>query len=185
MCQLMANSVEQVCGKPTGISVFQQNEGEFNFGDTVEMRQLARYCAKLRQLAPSCETLNENGGITHVRIKCLIAQVTLLAGGKMRLPIPRYFFQSLQTTSVKLSVSPQPRVLGEPVSVPQGSQLALKVEGVLRHGPRPYLYRSVSAVRISISSMPPSKINSDQKVRIKNFIDLKLSYLKNFEKIFN
>lgn len=162
MCQLMSNSVERVCGKPTVFNIYQPTEGEFNFGSTVEMRQLSRCCSKLRQLAPPNE-MNEAAGITHVRVKCLISQVSLLAGGKMRLPIPRYFFQSLQMTSVKLSVSPQPRVLGEPVSVPQGSQLALKVEGVLRHGPKPYLFRSVSAVRISISSMPPSKINSDQK----------------------
>ncbi|XP_051162958.1 integrator complex subunit 7 [Leptopilina boulardi] len=162
MCQLMANSVERVCGKPTVFNIYQSNEGEFNFGSTVEMRQLSRCCSKLRQLAPSNE-INDVAGITHLRVNCLISQVSLLAGGKMRLPIPRYFFQSLQMTSVKLSVSPQPRVLGEPVSVPQGSQLALKVEGVLRHGPKPYLFRSVSAVRISISSTPPSKINSDQK----------------------
>lgn len=170
MCQLMANSVERVCGKPTVFNIYQSNEGEFNFGSTVEMRQLSRCCSKLRQLAPSNE-INDVAGITHLRVNCLISQVSLLAGGKMRLPIPRYFFQSLQMTSVKLSVSPQPRVLGEPVSVPQGSQLALKVEGVLRHGPKPYLFRSVSAVRISISSTPPSKINSDQKV-LKYFFNL-------------
>jgi len=144
----------------------QQNDSvNFHFGDSVEMRQLARCCAELRRLAPSCiGSESKNGAISHLRVSCLMSQVTLLAGGTMRLPIPRYFFQTLQTTSIKLSVSPQPRVLGEPVSVPQGSQLALKVEGVLRHGRRASLFRSVAAVCISISTTPPSKINSDQKV---------------------
>lgn len=145
----------------------QQNDSmNFNFGDSVEMRQLARCCAELRRLAPSWVGSNDGktGAISHVRVSCLISQVTLLAGGTMRLPIPRYFFQTLQTTSIKLSVSPQPRVLGEPVSVPQGSQLALKVEGVLRHGRRASLFRSVAAVCISISTSPPSKINCDQRV---------------------
>ncbi|XP_024947780.1 integrator complex subunit 7 isoform X2 [Cephus cinctus] len=160
MCRLMANSVERVCGG-VGVSRYRQNEGDFNFGDSVEMRQLARCCSEVRRLAPPLET--EGGAISHLRVGCLISQVMLLAGGKMRLPIPRYFFQALQATSVKLSVSPQPRVLGEPVSVPQGSQLALKVEGVLRHGRRASLFRSVAAVCISISTVPPSKINSDQK----------------------
>ncbi|XP_020300438.1 integrator complex subunit 7 isoform X2 [Pseudomyrmex gracilis] len=162
ICRLLANSVERVCGGPA-ISMYpQQNDSvNFHFDDSVEMRQLAFCCSELRHLAPS----NSEGkaGISHVRVSSLISQVTLLADGTMRLPIPRYFFQTLQTTSIKLSVSPQPRVLGEPVSVPQGSQLALKVEGVLRHGRRASLFRSVAAVCISISTTPPSKINSDQK----------------------
>lgn len=163
ICRLLANSVERVCGGPAVLMYPQQNDSvNFHFDDSVEMRQLAFCCSELRHLAPS----NGEGkaGISHVRVSSLISQVTLLADGTMRLPIPRYFFQTLQTTSIKLSVSPQPRVLGEPVSVPQGSQLALKVEGVLRHGRRASLFRSVAAVCISISTTPPSKINSDQKV---------------------
>ncbi|XP_043498636.1 integrator complex subunit 7 isoform X2 [Polistes fuscatus] len=162
MCCLMGNSVERICGGST-ICMYQQNEVNFDFGGTVEMRQLARYCTELRRLSPPWVGEGKAGGISHVRVGCIISQVMLLGAGNMRLPIPRYFFQALQATSVKLSVSPQPRVLGEPVSVPQGSQLALKVEGVLRHGKRASLYRSVSAVCISISTTPPSKINSDHK----------------------
>ncbi|XP_050480045.1 integrator complex subunit 7 isoform X3 [Bombus vancouverensis nearcticus] len=162
ICRLLANSIERVCNS-TGIQTHQQNEVNFNFGDTVEMRQLARCCTELRRLAPSYIDEKKTTTLNHSRINCLVSQVMLLAGPKMRLPIPRYYFQALQATSVKLSVSPQPRVLGEPVSVPQGSQLALKVEGVLRHGRRASLYRSVAAVCISISTSPPSKINSDQK----------------------
>ena len=162
---MLANSVERVCGG-TGIQTYHQSEINFNFGDTVEMRQLARCCTELRRLAPTYIGENKAAALSHSRINCLVSQVMLLAGTKMRLPIPRYYFQALQATSVKLSVSPQPRVLGEPVSVPQGSQLAIKVEGVLRHGRRASLYRSVAAVCISISTTPPSKINSDQKVQI-------------------
>ncbi|KYM93935.1 Integrator complex subunit 7 [Cyphomyrmex costatus] len=165
ICRLLVNSVERVCGGPN-ISMYQQQNDSvnFHFDDSVEMRQLARCCAELRRLAPSCVGgESKTGAISHLRVSCLMSQVILLAGGTMRLPIPRYFFQTLQTTSIKLYVSPQPRVLGEPVSVPQGSQLALKVEGVLQHGRRASLFRSVAAVCISISTTPPSKINSDQK----------------------
>lgn len=181
MCRLIANSVERVCGGPS-ISMYQQQNDSINFyfGDFVEMRQLARCCAELRSLAPPwVSTDGKTGAISHLRVSCLISQVMLLAGGTMRLPIPRYFFQTLQTTSIKLSVSPQPRVLGEPVSVPQGSQLALKVEGVLRHGRRAALFRSVAAVCISISTTPPSKINSDQKVnKTFNIISLIIIQMK-------
>ncbi len=44
---------------------------------------------------------------------------------------PRFFFQQLQSTSLKLSVTPQPRAAGEPVTVSASQQLAVKVEGVV------------------------------------------------------
>lgn len=134
------------------------------------MQQLAKCCSQIQELAPAGDADNETSsrktsGVSHLRVGSLISQVTLLASSKLRLPVPRYFFQTLQTTSVKLSVWPQPRVLGEPVSVPQGSQLSLKVEGVLRHGKRASLFRSVAAISINISTAPPSKNNSDRKVK--------------------
>ncbi|XP_043278908.1 integrator complex subunit 7 [Venturia canescens] len=163
LCRLMANSVDRVCGGFAAGPVYQPDETEFNFGETVEIRQMARYLTEVRRLAPPWQVKEEDESISHARVECLISQVMLLAGGKVRLPLPRYFFQALQSTSVKLSVSPQPRVFGEPVCVPQGSQLALKIEGVLRHGKRGSLFRSVDAVCISITTTPPAKINNDHK----------------------
>ena len=66
--------------------------------------------------------------------------------------IPRFFFQVLQSTSVKLAISPQPRVLGEFISVQSGSQLAVKVEGVIQHGQKPGLFRKVEGVIVTITS---------------------------------
>lgn len=66
--------------------------------------------------------------------------------------IPRFFFQVLQSTSVKLAISPQPRVMGECISVQSGSQLAVKVEGVIQHGQRPGLFRRVEGVIVSVNS---------------------------------
>ncbi|XP_034936157.1 integrator complex subunit 7 [Chelonus insularis] len=164
ICRLMAHSVDKICGGFNSTSSYQKGEPiEFSFGESVEMRQLARCCAEVRRLAPTWQIKEKEEAISHSRVECLISQVLLLAGGKVRLPIPRFFFQALQATVVKLSVSPQPRVLGEPICVPQGSQLALKIEGVLRHGRRASLFRSVAAVCISISTSPPSKINYDSK----------------------
>ncbi|XP_011314620.1 integrator complex subunit 7 [Fopius arisanus] len=163
VCRVMANSVERVCMSSNASAYHRSNETfEFSFGESVEMRQLAKCCTEVRRLAPNNQG-EELQVITHPSVEALISQVVLLAGGKVRLPMPRYFFQALQATVVKLSVSPQPRVLGEPVCVPQGSQLALKIEGVLRHGKKASLFRSVAAVCISISTSPPSKINSEYR----------------------
>ena len=170
LCLLIAHSVQRVCGGPSVFTSFPTTDANFfHFGNTIEMQHLAKCCAQIQELAPAGDADNETSshktsGVSHLRVGNLISQVELLASGKLRLPIPRYFFQTLQTTSVKLSVWPQPRVLGEPVSVPQGSQLALKVEGVLRHGKKASLFRSVAAICITIATTAPSKNNSDKKV---------------------
>lgn len=84
------------------------------------------------------------------------------------LPLPRFFFQIMQSTSVKLAISPQPRVLGEFISVQSGSQLAVKVEGVIQHGVKPGLFRKVKEVIITVTSQfqnsAKSKDNMDPKV---------------------
>ncbi|GAB1599137.1 integrator complex subunit 7-like [Argonauta hians] len=66
---------------------------------------------------------------------------------------PRYFFQTLQTTQVKLAISPQPHNSTDPVLVQQDTQLTLKVEGVILHGNQPDLYRQVHAVMINVTSV--------------------------------
>ena len=66
----------------------------------------------------------------------------------------------------KLAISPQPRVNGEWISVPSGSQLAVKVEGVIQHGARPGLFRSISGVVLTLSSQLTSRVNPDSKVMI-------------------
>ncbi|XP_006818833.1 integrator complex subunit 7-like [Saccoglossus kowalevskii] len=77
----------------------------------------------------------EGAAITQLHTECLWkTSVTLL---KVPLGFPRYFFQSLQSTSIKLAVSPTPRNPGDPVPVQNDTHLALKIEGVVQHGSRP------------------------------------------------
>lgn len=94
------------------------------------------------------------------------------------LPIPRYFFQVLQSTSVKLAVSPQPRVMGEFISVQAGSQLAVKVEGVIQHGSKPGLFRKIEEVVVTVTS----QFQNNPKGKD---IETKVSFLSNFMKIFS
>lgn len=71
---------------------------------------------------------------------------------------------------MKLAISPQPRVLGEFISVQAGSQLAVKVEGVIQHGIRPGLFRKIKEVVINVTSQlqsnPKNKEVIDPKVGI-------------------
>ena len=63
-------------------------------------------------------------------VACLLDCLRLLT--ETPLCFPRFFFQTLQSTQIKLAVSPQPRVPGEPVTTTIGAQLAVKVEGIVQ-----------------------------------------------------
>lgn len=72
---------------------------------------------------------------------------------------------------LQLAITPQPRVNGEYLTVQAGSQLAVKVEGVIQHGSQPGRFRSVSGVVLNLSSQLTSRSNAaDSKVCIKHYI---------------
>nr|XP_061806640.1 integrator complex subunit 7-like isoform X3 [Nerophis lumbriciformis] len=69
----------------------------------------------------------------------------------------RYFFQKLQSTSIKLALSPSPRTPNEPIPVQNNQQLTLKVEGVVQHGSSPGLFRKIQSVCLNVTSTLQSK----------------------------
>lgn len=101
--------------------------------------------------------------ITNRHTELILNQLEIL----MQMPIcmPRFFFQILQNTSIKLSISPQPRVAGDPVIVTPGSSLVVKVEGVIQHYAKtPSLYRSVDSVQLTLTSQLISPKANDFKM---------------------
>ncbi|KAL5009066.1 hypothetical protein ScPMuIL_014647 [Solemya velum] len=93
--------------------------------------------------------------ITHKHMEFLCDSARRLVG--VSLPFPRYFFQSLQSTSVKLAVSPQQGSGREPVSVQHDTHLTLKVEGVVQHGKNQGLFRTVHSLCINVNSQIQSR----------------------------
>uniref|UniRef100_A0A0B6ZER7 Integrator complex subunit 7 C-terminal domain-containing protein n=2 Tax=Arion vulgaris TaxID=1028688 RepID=A0A0B6ZER7_9EUPU len=73
---------------------------------------------------------------------------------------PRFFFQALQSTVVKLAVSPQQGLSQEPIPLRADTHLSLKVEGVVQRGERPALFRQVRSVVISVSTSLVSRSSS-------------------------
>ena len=68
--------------------------------------------------------------ISHLHTACLQEVVASITSHPF--PYPRFFYQSLQQTKIKLQVSPQPKTSGEPVAVNTSQFLAVKVEGVIQ-----------------------------------------------------
>nr|XP_061806639.1 integrator complex subunit 7-like isoform X2 [Nerophis lumbriciformis] len=95
---------------------------------------------------------------THVleeHTGCLCDAIIALL--KVPLSFQRYFFQKLQSTSIKLALSPSPRTPNEPIPVQNNQQLTLKVEGVVQHGSSPGLFRKIQSVCLNVTSTLQSK----------------------------
>ena len=88
--------------------------------------------------------------ICHLHTACLAAVVDLLTAHP--LPYPRFFYQSLQQTRLKLAVSPQPRTQGEPVAVNTSQYMAVKVEGVIQRRAAHRGGRQVAGVTVQLDS---------------------------------
>uniref|UniRef100_A0A8C3G3R5 Integrator complex subunit 7 n=1 Tax=Cyclopterus lumpus TaxID=8103 RepID=A0A8C3G3R5_CYCLU len=100
--------------------------------------------------------------VSHLHTGCLCGAVIALL--KVPLSFQRYFFQKLQSTSIKLALSPSPRTPSEPIPVQSSQQLTLKVEGVVQHGSTPGLFRKIQSVCLNVTSVLQSKTGPDYKV---------------------
>ncbi|KAJ8921543.1 hypothetical protein NQ315_003163 [Exocentrus adspersus] len=148
MCVLLEQCVESIC---VGGAKVRDEPIEFGSKNIrLESQQLVKACETALKVAQRLAEDGSGSTITHKQVEIIKAIVEILTNAS--LPIPRYFFQVLQCTSVKLAISPQPRVLGEFISVQAGSQLAVKVEGVIQHGMKPGLFRRISEVIITVTS---------------------------------
>ncbi|XP_066147671.1 integrator complex subunit 7 isoform X2 [Euwallacea fornicatus] len=163
MCVLMEQCLETVC-----TSGSKMREGPMEFGSknlNLDSRQLVKACETALKAAQNLLPDGAASTITHKQVEILKKIVEILVNASF--PVPRFFFQILQSTSVKLAISPQPRVMGEFISVQAGSQLAVKVEGVIQHGMKAGLFRRIEQVVICVTSQlqsPAKNKDIDPKV---------------------
>lgn len=155
--------MEYVC--TAGITIRPDLETFSLQSSRLESQLLIRGCQNAAKIAQVISEENTHQTITHKQVELLKKTVEALVNAS--LSIPRYFFQVLQSTSVKLAISPQPRVLGEFISVQSGSQLTVKVEGVIQHGQRPGLFRKVEGVIVTVISQLQSA-NKTKEIETKN-----------------
>ncbi|KAL7888587.1 hypothetical protein AOLI_G00035610 [Acnodon oligacanthus] len=100
--------------------------------------------------------------VSYLHTGCLCDAVIALL--KVPLSFQRYFFQKLQSTSIKLALSPSPRTPNEPIPVQNNQHLTLKVEGVVQHGSTPGLFRKIQSVCLNVSSTLQAKSGPDFKI---------------------
>lgn len=161
-CLLIAHAIEALVLDPESAS-FQEygSTGTAQADSEYERRMMAVYSHVLEEV----ESLNRKyAPVSYMHTACLCNAIIALL--KVPLSFQRYFFQKLQSTSIKLALSPSPRNPAEPIAVQSNQQLALKVEGVVQHGSKPGLFRRIQSVCLSVSSTLQSKSVQDFKIPI-------------------
>lgn len=157
LCEIFGFSLESVCYSATQESLNIPTQG--NFPET------AFGMATCRRITREFEKLpNEVGGksITNVQTDVILKEIEMAI--KSPTCVPRFFFQIQQNTSIKLSMSPFPRVAGEAILVQPGHNLVVKVEGVIQNsGAKPCLYRSIESVQLTLTSQLLSPRTADVK----------------------
>ncbi|XP_039086031.1 integrator complex subunit 7 [Hyaena hyaena] len=163
-CLLISHAIEALILDPESAS-FQEygSTGAAHADSEYERRMMSVYNRVLEEV----ESLNRKyTPVSYMHTACLCNAIISLL--KVPLSFQRYFFQKLQSTSIKLALSPSPRNPAEPIAVQNNQQLALKVEGVVQHGSKPGLFRKIQSVCLNVSSTLQSKSGQDYKIPIDN-----------------
>lgn len=158
MCVLLGHSLEAICfTSPQEVPHIGTEQGAAAGGSSSSSSssspetEFFMYC--LRRVRGELQGLPKEAAnkksITNDHTDVLLRQIELMVNAP--LCMPRHFFQVLQSTTIKLSVLPQPRTAGEAVSVSPNTNLVVKVEGVIHHG-RCRRWRSVESVQLNLSS---------------------------------
>lgn len=161
-CLLISHAIEALILDPESAS-FQEygSTGAAHADSEYERRMMSVYNHVLEEV----ESLNRKyTPVSYMHTACLCNAIISLL--KVPLSFQRYFFQKLQSTSIKLALSPSPRNPAEPIAVQSNQQLALKVEGVVQHGSKPGLFRRIQSVCLNVSSTLQSKSGQDYKIPI-------------------
>jgi integrator complex subunit 7 len=156
-CLFQTNRVSALFVSKTSAQLEQNVFGAASSSRTsVEHKQLSETSHRISQLV-SKELVGASKSST---LDC--SQISLLqriSEDLVHVPLcfPRLFFQSVQTTCIKLALSPQPK--GDLLLINSSSNFVLKVEGVIVQNSKTQV-RSVSKVMINVTSSVISKTNN-------------------------
>nr|XP_014347762.1 PREDICTED: integrator complex subunit 7 [Latimeria chalumnae] len=163
-CLLISYAIEALILDPESVS-FQ--ESGFSGGAQAESEYERRMMSVFNRVFEETESLGRKyPPVSYLHTACLCNAVIALL--KVPFSFQRYFFQKLQSTSIKLALSPSPRSPTEPIMVQNNQQMALKVEGVVQHGSKPGLFRRIQAVCLHVSSTLQNKTGQDYKIPLEN-----------------
>lgn len=152
-CIIMADVIDAVFQYGKNLPVISRLPVDAAERPTLEHRDLVSTCS---DLIKSIKTeLLEPGIVSSSEpIDPVISLIKRFSDSLLRCPFmyPRYFFQPLQMTEIRLAITPQPSTTGGSISVPLNQNLVLEVEGLVQNASKSNTtIRDVSKVVISVS----------------------------------
>lgn len=145
MCAYIGYSLETVCFTTSQEALNIPTQGRFP--ESAYMMSICRKIEREFETLPS-ESMKS---ITSAHTATILKEIEMAI--KAPICMPRFFFQVRQNTTIKLSMSPFPRMAGEAILVQGGHNLVVKVEGVIQNsGAKPCFYRSVDSVQLTLTS---------------------------------
>lgn len=152
-CLIMADVIDAVFHYGKNLPVINRIPIDVGKRPTLEHRDLVKNCSDL--IASIKSELIEPGITSSSQsIKPIINLLKKFSDSLLKCPFmyPRYFFQPLQMTEIKLAITPQNSPAGSTLSYSLNQNLVLKVEGLVQNLAKTnIIIRSVSKVVISIT----------------------------------
>lgn len=145
LCAIFGYSLESIC--------FNNSQESLNIPSQCNYPETAFAMSTCRRILQEFEKLPvESRGkeITNQHTEIILNQIQMAV--KSPTCLPRFFFQIQQSTSIKLSMSPFPRIAGEAIVVQAGHNLVVKVEGVIQNAGSKPAFRSIESVQLTLTS---------------------------------
>lgn len=152
-CILMADVIDAVFQYGKNLPVINRLPVGNIKKPTLEHRDLVNTCSNLIKSIKS-ELLEPGITPSANPIDPVIRMIRSFSDSLLKCPFkyPRYFFQPLQMTEIKLAITPQPSTSNGSISAPLNQNLVLEVEGLVQNASKSRLnIRNVSKVVISIT----------------------------------
>lgn len=147
-------------------SPFQGDANTSSFIAPLEHKRLIEVCSKIsKQVQHDLLSTSEMQTVKETINAKQIAMLNLISTQLLKIPlcIPRFFFQSIQDTCIKLAISPQPKSAGDLIIISNTSSLALRVEGVVVHNNTLPSIRKINKVLLNVVGSAISKqVNNEQ-----------------------
>ena len=158
---------------------FQGNSNVSSFHAPLEHQNLIETCSKISKTLQT-ELITQNQQCKETIGGKQIGLLQSVSSDLLKVPlcIPRFFFQSIQNTCIKLAISPQPKSPGETLIINTNVNFALRVEGiVINSGSK--IIRKVRKILLSVTtnliSRTSSQFNNNDNIPLKpGYNDLSL-----------
>lgn len=151
-CIIMADAIDAIFQHGKNLPIISKMTlAKSGLNSELEHRAFEKTCLDLIELI-RCDISKPGIFPSGSPIDPLISLLLKLSDTILKSPFiyPRYFFQPLQKTQIRLAISPQPT--SSPVVVTLHQNLVLRVEGIIHDSSKPYaIVRKISKVIVSVN----------------------------------